>query len=251
MKSTLQQYLKSQTEVTDMFNTVAKKYVLMNSLASFGVDKLWRNAIAKYWGLYQHTIWLDIATGHGDVIYHILKKHNTTQTNNLQEIWGIDHAEAMLAFAKKKQIALPHVAWHWQTEDATNMPNIPSNYFDMVTLSFGWRNMPNRERAIQEIHRSLKNQGICILLDFFPMKSGLFASVFKLLFYVHSLWFMPLLAKIVGTDPKAYSYLYHSMQTMPHYNTMLDMWQNNKLSVLAHEHFLCHGVQLWVVQKNI
>jgi len=85
------------------------------------------------------------------------------------------------------------------------------NTFDAVTVAFGVRNFQNLEKGLKEMNRVLKKDGQVMILEFskpryFPFKQ-IFNGYFK---YV-----LPVIGRFTSKDPKAYKYLYESVQAFP------------------------------------
>ena len=102
--------------------------------------------------------------------------------------------------------------------DSENLP-FEDNTFDAITVAFGVRNFENLEKGLSEMHRVLKKNGRLIVLEFskprlFPFKQ-LFTSYFKYL--------LPTIGRFTSKDPKAYRYLYESVQAFPDGDRFLEI----------------------------
>lgn len=194
-----------KSQVSRMFNKIAPYYDFLNRLLSLGIDKSWRkNAILKLKPADPKYI-LDIATGTADVAIEIANRLNPDQ------IIGLDISSEMLEIGKKK-IAKRKLQDRIELVlgDSENL-DFPNNHFDAVTVAFGVRNFENLEKGLFEMNRVLKKGGQVMVLEFskpktFPFKQG-FNAYFK---YV-----LPLIGRFTSKDPKAYQYLYDSVQAFP------------------------------------
>jgi len=94
--------------------------------------------------------------------------------------------------------------------ESENLP-FDDNTFDAITVAFGVRNFGDLRKGLAEIKRVLKDDGQLVVLEFskptsFPFKQG-FNFYFKNI--------LPRIGKLTSKDPKAYKYLYESVQAFP------------------------------------
>ena len=83
--------------------------------------------------------------------------------------------------------------------------------FDVVTIAFGIRNLPDRVPALREMHRVLRPGGIVAILEFIPPESGWLQNIYKL--YLNRL--LPMVGRIFSQHAGAYSYLAESINNFP------------------------------------
>ena len=197
-----------KTEVTAMFDNIAPYYDLLNRVLSVGIDTVWRKkAISKINKKTCKTV-LDIATGTGDLAVEISKQLPGAK------IVGLDISSKMIELAGKK-ISKKKLSDKISVEvgDSENL-RFEDNTFDATTASFGVRNFGNLKAGLAEMKRILKPGGQIVILEFsrpriFPFKQ-LFNTYFK-----HVL---PVIGRVKSKDPKAYKYLYESVQHFPDYD---------------------------------
>lgn len=202
-------------QVSTMFNRIAPYYDFLNRLLSAGIDKHWRKkAIQKLQEDNPRHI-LDVATGTADVALA------TARHLQPEKIIGVDISTEMLEVGRKKvhKKALDAVI-ELQEGDSENLP-FPDNTFDAVTVAFGVRNFENLEQGLAEMHRVLKPGGKIVVLEFsrptlFPFKQ-LFNGYFK--------YILPQIGRLTSKDPKAYRYLYESVQAFPDGQDFVDFLQ--------------------------
>lgn len=194
-------------QVTRMFDKIAPYYDFLNRLLSAGIDTIWRKkAMAKLSSIQPKTI-LDIATGTADLALEAVRQYDGVQ------VVGLDISVEMLEIGRKKvakkklndQIELV-------TGDSENL-QFEDNKFDGVTAAFGVRNFGNLKAGLKEMYRVLRPGGKLVILEFsrpkvFPIKQ-LYNSYFK---YV-----LPVIGRVTSKDPRAYQYLYESVQSFPDY----------------------------------
>ncbi len=192
-------------QIARMFDQVAGSYDFLNRLLSLGIDVYWRKkAIAKLRNL-QPGLVLDVASGTADVALEIFRQLK------VERITGIDISEKMLELGRKKVIrAGAEGVIHLQIGDAEDL-QFSDNAFDAITVSFGVRNFENVEKGLQEFKRVLKPGGKLIVLEFsrprvFPLKQ---------LFNIYFRYILPFIGRVTSKDPRAYAYLYESVQAFP------------------------------------
>ena len=192
-------------QITEMFDNVAHRYDFLNRALSLGIDVWWRKKALQTLVEFKPKTVLDVATGTADVAImcnEILKP---------EKIVGVDISAQMLAFGDKKIIekGLSNVI-SLQLSDGEHLP-FEDNSFDAVTISYGIRNFEDVEQGLREMKRVLKDNGQIMVLEFsrptiFPFKQ-LFNTYFK--------YILPIVGRLTSKDPKAYTYLFESVQTFP------------------------------------
>jgi len=220
-----------KSQIEKMFNNIAPYYDFLNGLLTLGIDSIWRRkAIATIQNKKAATI-LDVATGTADLTIEINKQLNP------EKIIGMDLSNEMLEIGRKKvkSKGLDKLI----TLDQGDSENLSyqDNTFDAVTVAFGVRNFENLEKGLMEIRRVLKPNGQIVVLEFsrptvFPFKQ-LFNAYFK---YV-----LPLIGKVTSKDPKAYQYLYESVQAFPDGDDFL-----NVLKATGFNSYQCRKLSLGI-----
>ena len=202
-------------EVRTMFDNIAHKYDLLNRLLSLGIDQSWRRKALSTLLNHQTDEILDIATGTGDVAIMAAKMLNP------KHVLGIDLSRNMLSFAaqkaKKKEL---HNILEFQEGDAENL-SLEDNRFDAATVAFGVRNFGDLEKGLNEIRRVLKPGGKLVVLEF--TKPRYFP--FKQIYHTYFRFILPTVGKMTSKDPKAYKYLYESVQVFPDYERFTQVLQ--------------------------
>ena len=142
-----------------MFDAISSRYDLINAVLSFGLDRYWRKAVCKHLPKKQKLKLLDCATGTGDQLVTLLKRCPT-----IYDAVGTDPAPEMLRIAAPKLAPYAHTA-RLLPASAEAIP-FPDDMFDVVTISFGIRNVADLSQSLKEIYRSLAPQGRLIILEF-------------------------------------------------------------------------------------
>ena len=187
-----------------MFNNIAPKYDLLNHTLSLGIDIIWRKKVVGILKKTNPIKVLDIATGTADFAIANVK-------SGAKEIIGIDISEGMLSVGKVK-ISNKKLSDKIQLfqADSENMP-FENNSFDGITVGFGVRNFENLELGLSEMHRVLKTNGICLILEFSKPKHFPIKNIYNLYFKK----ILPSIGKIISKDKSAYTYLPESVDNFP------------------------------------
>src|SRR5690606_32836144 len=146
-------------KVAGVFHSVASNYDVMNDLMSAGLHRLWKTFTIAQAGIRPGFKVLDIAGGTGD-----LAKAFARQAGPTGEVWLTDINESMLRVGRdrllNKGVLTPVCLC-----DAQHIP-FAVNYFDVVTVAFGLRNMTHKDAAVKEMHRVVKPGGKVMVLEF-------------------------------------------------------------------------------------
>lgn len=192
--------------VNSMFGRIARRYDLANRLLSGGMDVSWRKTLVSAVRRRNPRAVLDLATGSGDVAFAL---SDGLPPGTL--ITGIDFCQPMLDEAeKKKTSAAPRYAQlTFRQGDALALP-VPDASFDALTISFGLRNLADRDRGLREMRRVLRPGGHLFVLEFSQP-----ARWFRPIYYFYLSKILPRLAGIVTGDRGAYDYLNNTISTFP------------------------------------
>ena len=195
------------TAVNSMFARIAGRYDLANHLLSGGLDVWWRHCLVKAVARQAPANVLDLATGSGDVAF-ALNRGVPPGT----AITGMDFCQPMLDQADAKKASLPDAqkaALTFRPGDGLALP-LPDVSFAAVTISFGLRNMADRHRSLQEMHRVLRPGGRLYVLEFSQPSTW-----FRPLYFFYLRRLLPLIAGAVTGDRAAYVYLNETIEQFP------------------------------------
>jgi demethylmenaquinone methyltransferase/2-methoxy-6-polyprenyl-1,4-benzoquinol methylase len=194
-------------QVTQMFDKIAPFYDYLNRLLSLGIDVIWRKKAINTLKEYKPQHILDIATGTADLAIEAAK------TLNPKSIIGMDISSEMIRVGNKKlrKRNLDPII-KLEIGDSENL-RYQDEAFDAITAAFGVRNFGNLEVGLKEMHRVLKKEGRLVILEFSKPK----AFPLKQIFNIYFKNVLPVIGRIKSKDPKAYKYLYESVQVFPDY----------------------------------
>ena len=190
------------------FNIIAPAYDLANDAMTFGLHRLWRTSLCKLAAklLPARGSLLDVATGTGDVILGLLKHRGDCH------LVGVDPSEGMLQVARDKfakKAALHQGSIDIRSGDARNLP-FPDNSFDVVTISWGIRNVNPFQDGLREMLRVLKPGGSLLVLESGKPELKPIGAAYK--YYSKLLPFIG--GRISGFMP-AYKYYTETVESFP------------------------------------
>ena len=192
-------------QVSKMFNKIAPYYDFLNRFLSLGIDTIWRKKAISLLKESNPQIVLDVATGTADVALQTVKLLEP------KKVIGLDISTEMLEIGREKIAKRGLTSTiELQEGDSENLP-FQDNTFDAITVAFGVRNFENLERGLSEMQRVLKPGGQLIVLEFSQPRVFPFRQIFNAYFK----YILPLIGRITSKDPKAYRYLYESVQAFP------------------------------------
>ncbi len=196
----------STNRVRDIFSHIAKKYELFNAVSSMGAYKLWLKNLTKLANIGPTSAVIDIAGGTGDVSFAIAKRKHPAV------IVCSDLVPEMLEVAKHHYDtgASDDVPIYFETADAQNLP-YDDNVFDVATMAYGLRNMPERKVALAEILRVLRPGGQLLCLDFSTPTNPLWQKAYNV--YLNHV--IPFWGKVITGDDSGFIYLSKSIKAFP------------------------------------
>lgn len=204
-------------KVRKMFAGIAKRYDLANVLLSGGFCRLWTRRLAALVAREQPREIADLATGSGDIAFALKRKIPAARVR------GFDFCEEMLELARERAAKLfPKSAASAGAEnspagtapefafgDCMALPLADSSV-DAVTIAYGVRNFENRSRGLRELRRVVRPGGKVFILEFTQS-----ALPFRPIYYFYLKFVLPLAARAITGDKKAYDYLSGSIGAFP------------------------------------
>jgi demethylmenaquinone methyltransferase/2-methoxy-6-polyprenyl-1,4-benzoquinol methylase len=202
--------------VREMFDRIAGRYELLNTLMTAGLHRVWNKSAVRATGLRPGDRALDLACGTGSLTRDLAKRVGPGGY-----VLGLDFSKEMLKAAKKR--TLPNI--EYRIGDATNLEGVASGSFKAATIAYGARNVPDLDALFGEMARVVRPGGRVVCLEIARPKGRLPAA-----FY--GLWFdrlVPRLGAKVSGDAWAYSYLPESVKEFVASGELADIMERNGL----------------------
>lgn len=164
-----------------MFDAVARRYDLTNTVMSLGQDRFWRRATRAALRIGPGDTVLDLAAGTAVSTVELARSG----------AWCVaaDFSVGMLAAGRGRAVA--KVAG-----DATRLP-FADGVFDAVTISFGLRNVVDHAAALREMARVTRPGGRLVVCEFSTPTHPAFATVYK----EYLMRALPRIARVVSSNP--------------------------------------------------
>lgn len=192
--------------VRAMFNGIAHRYDLMNTVMTAGQDRAWRRFAVRRAGVRPAGRALDVCCGTGMLCEELAKA-----VGGAGGVVGLDFSEKMLAVARERFARGAPRPVTLVQGTAMALP-FPADSFDGVTVGWGLRNVPDMEGAIREMARVVRPGGRVVSLDMgqpeLPVVRQLYWLCFEKL--------VPAVGKLLARDRSAYDYLHDSARAFPH-----------------------------------
>ncbi len=207
---------EKQARVADVFTSVAKKYDIMNDLMSFGIHRLWKRFAISLSGVRAGQHVLDIAGGTGD-----LAKVFSREVGRNGHVVLSDINAAMLEVGRERLINAGCNNVDFVLANAETLAPFDDESFDLLTISFGLRNVTDKDAALRSMYRVLKPGGRLLILEF---SKPIFEPLSKA-YDLYSFTALPMMGKIVANDSESYQYLAESIRMHPDQQTLKQMME--------------------------
>jgi demethylmenaquinone methyltransferase/2-methoxy-6-polyprenyl-1,4-benzoquinol methylase len=183
--------------VRDMFDAIAPRYDLLNSVLSARLHHGWRRAATDQAALKTGDTALDVCTGTGDFAFELARRVGPNGA-----VAATDFSAPMLDLGKEKARQRGTAQITWQIADTQALP-FDDDWFDAVTVGFGIRNVADIPRGIREMARVAKPGGRVVILEFNQPRNAAFAALYRW----YSFTVLPFLGGLVSGRRAAYEYL--------------------------------------------
>jgi demethylmenaquinone methyltransferase / 2-methoxy-6-polyprenyl-1,4-benzoquinol methylase len=197
-----------QRFVNSVFDRVATRYDLMNDLMSGGVHRLWKDA-AIDWLAPSPSVaatLLDVAGGTGDITSRFLRAAAPGS-----KVIICDISETMMEEGRRRLSSEVECGRVRFVQANAEMLPVRDRTVQFYTISFGIRNVPNVQRALEEAYRVLETGGRFLCLEF----SHVEVPILDALYRQYSDKFVPALGRVVAGDAEPYRYLVESITKFP------------------------------------
>ena len=196
----------STMRVKSIFSQIARRYERFNAISSFGAYRRWLDGMMRQAPIRAIDDVLDIAGGTGDVSRWVARAFHP------KHIQCTDLVPEMLEVARMhlERGDFDGVPIDFDVVDAQNIPYEDESY-DVITMAYGIRNMPDRTRALAEMYRVLKRGGALVCLEFSTPPNPVWRTLYR--FYLKHL--IPFWGGLVTGDKSGFVYLASSIQAFP------------------------------------
>ena len=197
--------MQKQEKIVDMFNQIAPTYDVANRVLSLGVDVSWRKFACRYMlEIFKNKSIniVDVACGTGDMmgLWSEMAKEFGVEIKSLT---GIDPSSGMLKEARAK---FPKFKFIEAYADNTTLA---SGEAQILSISYGIRNVVERKAALREFNRVLALDGYVVVLEFTKrQKKGFITSLRD--FYLSKI--LPSIGGFISKNKEAYEYLPSSIE---------------------------------------
>ncbi len=234
---------RKQQFVTPMFDIIAPRYDAFTRLFSFGMDRVWKQraidlAVRR---APRATMLLDLASGTGDVAVMLARALPDSR------VAAVDASPRMIEIARERlQRADRDVSdrVHTDVGDMLGLTQETAS-MDLVTASYGVRNVPDSRQAIREMARVLKPGGLLVTLDFYRPSFAPWRALF--------LWYLSITGNVVGwwwhRDPVVYGYIARSIAHFMSANEFHALLESEGLRVRETKRYLGGGVATHVAER--
>lgn len=216
------------TMVRGVFDSVARKYDVMNDLMSFGIHRLWKQYTIEQSGVRPGHQVLDIAGGTGDLALKFAKRVGKDGHVVLADINAAMLKEGRdrftnagifgnVSFSQANAEALPYA----------------DNSFDCITIAFGLRNVTDKSKALESMYRVLKPGGRLLILEFSKPVLPLLSKAYD----AYSFTALPMMGKLIANDADSYRYLAESIRMHPDQKTLEAMMSDAGFDQVNHHNF--------------
>ncbi|MFD1357991.1 demethylmenaquinone methyltransferase [Fictibacillus halophilus] len=212
--------LSKEERVHSVFEKISDQYDYMNDLISFKQHNRWRNDTMKRLSVKPGDNCLDVCCGTGEWTFALAEAAGESG-----HVTGLDFSENMLKVGREKlkKRSLPQVAFIHG--NAMELP-FGDNTFDVVTIGFGLRNVPDYFQALKEMARVVKPGGRVVCLETSHPTVPIFKQIFKFYFT----YIMPVFGKLFAKSYQEYSWLQESTEAFLTKDELKDLFQKSGLT---------------------
>jgi demethylmenaquinone methyltransferase/2-methoxy-6-polyprenyl-1,4-benzoquinol methylase len=223
---------EKEKKVREVFHSVADHYDLMNDLMSLGIHRLWKRHAVNVAQVHPGQQILDLAGGSGDLTRLFAK-----QLGDRGQIVLADINAAMIQVGRDRLLDKGlYKNIHYVQANAQALP-FASNHFHCIMISFGLRNVTDKEAALQSMYRVCKPGGKLLVLEF----STPTRPLIKPLYDRYSFTILPKLGQLFAGDADSYQYLVESIRMHPNQETLKTMIEAAGFEDCRYDNF-CGGI---------
>ena len=203
--------------VNKVFTSVHKKYDFMNDIMSLGVHRIWKKNMIDWMNPQPDDIYIDVASGTGDLAKIISEK-----TNEKSKIFCIEPNQEMLSMGKEKLKKYKNI--NWKKASAEKLP-FKDCTFDFYTISYGIRNVSDINLCLREAYRVLKVGGRFMCLEFSKIENEILGKMYKQYSQL-----IPAIGNYVTGSAMPYAYLVESIEKFYNQEELLSLLKKTGFS---------------------
>ena len=201
---------KRPAEVAAMFDGVARRYDLTNTVLSLGQDRRWRHLVTAAIRPQPGERILDLAAG--------TATSSVPLTATGATVVAADFSLGMLQQGARRLAGRPHESLTLTAADGLRLP-FRDGVFDAVTISFGLRNTADPGACLAELLRVTRPGGRVVVCEFSVPTFAPFRAVYR----DYLMRALPAIARRVSSHPDAYVYLAESIRAWPDQSGLADV----------------------------
>jgi demethylmenaquinone methyltransferase/2-methoxy-6-polyprenyl-1,4-benzoquinol methylase len=222
----------------DIFNRISSLYDTINTCLSLGLDQSWRKALCRSITPSKKKL-LDCATGTAEQLRLVLK-----YCTQIEIGVGIDPSYPMLSKGYDK-LKNYNSRYELHVAAAEQIP-YPDHSFDVVTISFGIRNVQDLNKSLEEMYRVLCPGGQLLILEFAEPENRFFR-------FFHTLYLEWVVRKVgywLSKDRDAYSYLSSTIQIFPKGHAFCEILRRKGFCRVKYKPLSLGIVNLYIGEKD-
>jgi demethylmenaquinone methyltransferase/2-methoxy-6-polyprenyl-1,4-benzoquinol methylase len=239
-----QQEAGKQEKIVSMFDDIAPTYDTANRVMSMGVDISWRKKACDlafdYYGKDHIERIIDVACGTGDMMGYWQKQAQKAGIT-IDELIGVDPSNGMVDVAREK---FPD--FHYHIAKATEIP-LEDASGDMLSITYGIRNVVERQEAFFEFNRVLKQNGLVVILEFMKDENKTLLKKLRDV-YMHKI--LPYVGGAISKNLEAYTYLPDSIENFVTIQGMQKELENAGFEILHTQSFSMDISTLMIARKK-
>ncbi|MEM8628929.1 MAG: bifunctional demethylmenaquinone methyltransferase/2-methoxy-6-polyprenyl-1,4-benzoquinol methylase UbiE [Chlamydiota bacterium] len=231
----------SREKIWEMFNDISPTYDWVNTVLSLGLHQHCRKKLVEHLPQNPEIKLLDLATGTGDQIVALMES-----TDAIDQAIGIDPAEQMLQIGRAKiQDKFYDPKVELVVGNSENLP-FEDEVFDVVTISFGIRNVQSIQETLTQAKRVLKRGGKLLVLEFSLPENRWVKPLY--LFYLKRC--LPWIGGCLSGNFSAYRYLNRTIETFPYGSAFLDILSQGEWYSLQAEPLVLGTMHIYSAEKG-
>jgi demethylmenaquinone methyltransferase / 2-methoxy-6-polyprenyl-1,4-benzoquinol methylase len=225
--------------VRSMFESVAPRYDFLNHLLSLRRDLAWRRATARALrDILQRpgSLTADVCCGTGDLAVDFARY-------SAGRVVGTDFCHPMLQRAREKAERVGRAISFFEA-DTLEMP-LRESSLDLIAVAFGFRNLANYARGLEEMRRVLKPSGTVAILEFSRVDGPVIGPLFR--FYFRRL--LPKIGALISGVAGPYQYLPDSVSKFPDQEQLANLMREAGFNKVRYRNFFAGAAALHLGEK--